>query len=51
MFSSQILQNPEINIAGIGNFEENMDLSQIYLAVHVLKVVRSQNRLSSYDAS
>ena len=33
VFSSQILQKAEMNIACIGNFEENMDLSRIYLAV------------------
>ena len=33
VFSSQILQKAEMNIAYIGNFEENMDLSRIYLAV------------------
>ena len=31
--NSQILQNVEMNIVYIGNFEENMDLSRIYLAV------------------
>ena len=30
---SQLLQNTEINMVGHGNFEENMDLSHIYLAV------------------
>ena len=38
VFSSQILKNAEINIACIGNIEENMDLSRSYLAVHWTKI-------------
>ena len=40
MFSSQILQNAEMNI---GHFEENMNLSRIYLAVLYSKMSKVMN--------